>query len=352
MNNADREFSRQLHKVYAWYTLGVLLFIAFLAWLESRGLRREWIGASFLLATIAVYATIGIFCRTTDTNEYYVAGRRIPAMYNGMAIAADWMSAASFVGLVGTLYLGGYSGLAFIVGWTGGFCLVALLIAPYLRQFGQYTIADFFAARYGGRAPRVMAAMAAILCSFVYLVAQIYAIGLISSRLTGIAFEIGIFLGLGGVLLCSFLGGMRAVTWTQVAQYILMIIAFTVPVVWLSVKQTGSPIPHISYGQQLGKITQREEVLLHDAGELQVRDFYAQRVALLDSKLAQAAQALAQDRSSAARRIADLKTANAPVRDIAAAERSLAQLPRDEKKAIALWQQARSAAEIKARPIH
>ena len=351
MNNADREFSRQLHKVYAWYTLGVLLFIAFLAWLESRGLRREWIGASFLLATIAVYATIGIFCRTTDTNEYYVAGRRIPAMYNGMAIAADWMSAASFVGLVGTLYLGGYSGLAFIVGWTGGFCLVALLIAPYLRQFGQYTIADFFAARYGGRAPRVMAAMAAILCSFVYLVAQIYAIGLISSRLTGIAFEIGIFLGLGGVLLCSFLGGMRAVTWTQVAQYILMIIAFTVPVVWLSVKQTGSPIPHISYGQQLGKITQREEVLLHDAGELQVRDFYAQRVALLDSKLAQAAQALAQDRSSAARRIADLKTANAPVRDIAAAERSLAQLPRDEKKAIALWQQARSAAEIKARPL-
>ena len=351
MNNADREFSRQLHKVYAWYTLGVLLFIAFLAWLESRGLRREWIGASFLLATIAVYATIGIFCRTTDTNEYYVAGRRIPAMYNGMAIAADWMSAASFVGLVGTLYLGGYSGLAFIVGWTGGFCLVALLIAPYLRQFGQYTIADFFAARYGGRAPRVMAAMAAILCSFVYLVAQIYAIGLISSRLTGIAFEIGIFLGLGGVLLCSFLGGMRAVTWTQVAQYILMIIAFTVPVVWLSVKQTGSPIPHISYGQQLGKITQREEVLLHDAGELQVRDFYAQRVALLDSKLAQAAQALAQDRSLAARRIADLKTANAPVRDIAAAERSLAQLPRDEKKAIALWQQARSAAEIKARPL-
>lgn len=351
MNNADREFSRQLHKVYAWYTLGVLLFIAFLAWLESRGLRREWIGASFLLATIAVYATIGIFCRTTDTNEYYVAGRRIPAMYNGMAIAADWMSAASFVGLVGTLYLGGYSGLAFIVGWTGGFCLVALLIAPYLRQFGQYTIADFFAARYGGRAPRVMAAMAAILCSFVYLVAQIYAIGLISSRLTGIAFEIGIFLGLGGVLLCSFLGGMRAVTWTQVAQYILMIIAFTVPVVWLSVKQTGSPIPHISYGQQLGKITQREEVLLHDAGELQVRDFYAQRVALLDSKLAQAAQALAQDRSLAARRITDLKTANAPVRDIAAAERSLAQLPRDEKKAIALWQQARSAAEIKARPL-
>jgi cation/acetate symporter len=351
MTNADREFSRQLHKVYAWYTLGVLIFIALLAWLESRGLRREWIGASFLLATIAVYATIGIFCRTTDTNEYYVAGRRIPAMYNGMAIAADWMSAASFVGLVGTLYLGGYSGFAFIVGWTGGFCLVALLIAPYLRQFGQYTIADFFAARYGGRTPRVMSAVAAIMCSFVYLVAQIYAIGLISSRLTGIAFEIGIFLGLGGVLLCSFLGGMRAVTWTQVAQYILMIIAFTVPVVWLSVKQTGSPVPHISYGQQLDKITQREEVLLFDAGELQVRDFYAQRVAQLNDKLAQPAQALALDRQNAARKIADLKAANAPVRDIAAAERALAQLPRDEKKAIVLWQQARSAADIKAKPL-
>jgi cation/acetate symporter len=351
MSDTQREFRTQLHKVYGWYTLGVLAFIATLAWLESRGLRREWIGGSFLLATVAVYSAIGVICRTTDMNEYYVAGRRIPAMYNGMAIAADWMSAASFVGLAGTLYLGGYSGLAFILGWTGGFCLVALLVAPYLRKFGQYTVADFFAARYGGRMPRTMAACAAILCSFVYLVAQIYAVGLISSRLTGIAFEIGIFLGLGGVLLCSFLGGMRAVTWTQVAQYIVMVIAFTVPVVWLSVKQTGSPLPHFAVGAQLEKVTQREAALLVDAGEMQVRDIYTKRVADLNDKLNSPAQAIALDRSIAARKIADLKAVNAPVREIASAERALAQIPRDEKKAIALWQQARAAAEIKAEPL-
>ena len=351
MVDADREFRHQLHKVYGWYTLGVLVFIAFVAWLESRGLRREWIGGGFLLATIAVYATVGVICRTTDTHEYYVAGRRIPAMYNGMAIAADWMSAASFVGLAGTLYLSGYSGLAFILGWTGGFCLLALLVAPYLRKFGQYTVADFFAARYGGRMPRMMAAIAAVFCSFVYLVAQIYAIGLISSRLTGIAFEVGIFLGLGGVLLCSFLGGMRAVTWTQVAQYILMIIAFTVPVVWLSVKQTGSPLPQLAYGTQLEKVTQREATLLVDPGEMQVRDVYTLRIAELNEKLNHPAQALLQDRAAATRKVADLKATGAPLREIASAVRALGQLPRDEKTAITLWQQARTVAENKAKPL-
>ncbi len=347
----QREFTAQLHKAYGWYTLGLLAFIVLLAWLEGRGLKREWIGGSFLMATIAVYAAIGVFCRTADMNEYYVAGRRIPAMYNGMAAAADWMSAASFVGLVGTLYLGGYGGLAFILGWTGGFCLLALLVVPYLRKFGQFTLADFFAARYGGKAPRMMAALAAIMCSFVYLVAQIYAVGLISSRLTGIAFEIGIFMGLGGVLMCSFLGGMRAVTWTQVAQYIVMIIAFLVPVVWLSVKQTGSPVPHFVFGAQLEKVTEREAQLLLNPGELQVQEIYRARVENLDDKLAHPAQALANDRLVAARKIADLKTTNASPRDIAVAEKALAALPRDEKKAISSWQQARTTADAKAKPL-
>ncbi len=348
---SPREFEKQLHKAYGWYTLGVLLFIALLAWLEQRGLRREWIGGSFLMATIAVYAAIGVLCRTADMNEYYVAGRRIPAMFNGMAAAADWLSAASFVGLAGTLYLGGYAGLAFILGWTGGFCLLALLVVPYLRKFGQYTVADFFAARYGGRAPRTMAAVAAILCSFVYLVAQIYAVGLISSRLTGIAFEIGIFLGLGGVLLCSFLGGMRAITWTQVAQYIVMVIAFTVPVVWLSVKQTGSPLPQWVAGLQLEKVTQREAQLLQDPRELQVREIYRKRAQELDAKLAQPAQALVQERGQAARKVAELKAANAPVREIAGAEKALAGVTRDDKKAIVTWEQARAVAQNKAKPL-
>ncbi len=164
--------------------------------------------------------------RTTDAAEYYVAGRRVPAIYNGMATGADWMSAASFIGMAGTLYLTGYGGLAFIMGWTGGYCLVALFLAPYLRKFGQFTIPDFLGARYEGNLPRFIGIVAAILCSFTYVVAQIYGVGIITARLTGLAFEIGIFVGLGGILVCSFLGGMRAVTWTQVAQYIILIIAY------------------------------------------------------------------------------------------------------------------------------
>ena len=229
---STQQFKAGLHRVYRWYTLGLLAFVAVLAVLERMGLPRLWIGFTFLLVTIGLYAGIGIMNRTTDAVEYYVAGRRVPAIYNGMATGADWMSAASFIGLAGTLYLTGYSGLAFIMGWTGGYCLVALVLAPYLRKFGQFTIPDFLAERYGGHIPRLIGVGAAILCSFTYLVAQIYGVGLITSYLTGVAFELGIFLGLGGILVCSFLGGMRAVTWTQVAQYIILVLAYLIPVIW------------------------------------------------------------------------------------------------------------------------
>ena len=211
---ANKAFKQQLNKVYTWYTGGFLVFIAVLAVLEQMGLSRQWIGFIFLFATVALYAGIGVMSRTTDASEYYVAGRRVPAMYNGMATGADWMSAASFIGMAGTLYLTGFGGLAFILGWTGGYCLVALFLAPYLRKFGQFTIPDFLGARYEGNLPRFIGILAAILCSFTYVVAQIYGVGLITTRLSGLAFEIGIFVGLGGILVCSFLGGMRAVTWT------------------------------------------------------------------------------------------------------------------------------------------
>jgi len=203
-------FQAQLNKVYGFYTGGFVAFVIVLAILEQMGLPRDWIGFIFLLATIGLYAGIGIMSRTTDASEYYVAGRRVPALYNGMATGADWMSAASFIGMAGTLYLTGYSGLAFIMGWTGGYCLVALFLAPYLRKFGQFTIPDFLGERYGGNFPRFLGIIAAILCSFTYVVAQIYGVGLITTRLTGVAFELGIFMGLGGILVCSFLGGMRA----------------------------------------------------------------------------------------------------------------------------------------------
>ncbi|MEQ1659078.1 MAG: sodium:solute symporter family protein [Hylemonella sp.] len=284
---ANKAFKQNLNKVYKWYTGGFLFFVVALAILEQMGLPRSWIGFIFLLATIGLYAGIGIMSRTTDAAEYYVAGRRVPAVYNGMATGADWMSAASFIGMAGTLYLTGYGGLAFIMGWTGGYCLVALFLAPYMRKFGQFTIPDFLGERYGGNLPRFLGILAAILCSFTYVVAQIYGVGLITARLTGVAFEIGIFLGLGGILVCSFLGGMRAVTWTQVAQYIILIVAYMIPVVWMSVKQTNVPIPQAVYGYQLEKVTAQEKRLSSDPKELEVREIFKQRSAALAPHAAQ-----------------------------------------------------------------
>ncbi|MDO8904689.1 sodium:solute symporter family protein [Hydrogenophaga sp.] len=350
--DSNRAFKKQLNKVYKWYTGGFFVFVVVLAILEQMGLSREWIGFIFLLATIGLYAGIGIMSRTTDAAEYYVAGRRVPAVYNGMATGADWMSAASFIGMAGTLYLTGYSGLAFIMGWTGGYCLVALFLAPYLRKFGQFTIPDFLGERYGGNLPRFIGIFAAILCSFTYVVAQIYGVGLITSRLTGVAFELGVFLGLGGILVCSFLGGMRAVTWTQVAQYIILIIAYMIPVVWLSVKQTSIPVPQAIYGFQLEKVSAKEKLLTQDPKELEVRGIFKARSDALAEKLKDPAAALVADKAAAEARLAELRAANAPSVDIAAAERAVADVPRDEAAARAAWTRAKAAADAKARPLN
>ena len=349
---SNKAFKSQLNKVYTWYTGGFFIFVVALAILEQMGLSREWIGFIFLLATIGLYAGIGIMSRTTDAAEYYVAGRRVPAVYNGMATGADWMSAASFIGMAGTLYLTGYSGLAFIMGWTGGYCLVALFLAPYLRKFGQFTIPDFLGERYGGNLPRFLGIAAAILCSFTYVVAQIYGVGLITSRLTGVAFELGIFLGLGGILVCSFLGGMRAVTWTQVAQYIILIVAYMIPVVWLSVKQTSVPVPQAIYGVQLEKVTAKEKLLANDPKELEVREIFKQRSAALAEKLKDPAAALAADKAAAEGKLAQVRAANAPAAEVAAAEKAVADLPKDEADAKAAWTRAKAAADTKARPLN
>lgn len=347
-----RQFKAQLHRIYRWYTLGFVLFVALLAGLERLGMPRSWIGLTFLLSTIALYAGIGIMSRTTDTTEYYVAGRRVPAIYNGMAIGADWMSAASFLGLAGTLYLTGYSGLAFIMGWTGGYCLVALVLAPYLRKFGQFTIPDFLGERYGGHLPRLIGVAATILCSFTYLVAQIYGVGIITSYLTGIAFELGIFLGLGGLLVCSFLGGMRAVTWTQVAQYIILLVAYLIPVVWLSVKQTGNPVPQAVYGYQLEKVTAKEKELSIDTRELEVREIFRQRAEVLAEKMTHPELSMAADKQAATKKLEALKARNAPVAEVSAAGKALAALPKDEGAALRDWGIAKAADEIKSQPLN
>ena len=350
-NTTNAAFKKSLNKVYTWYTGGFIAFVIVLALAEQMGLTRSWIGYIFLAATVLLYAGIGVMSRTNDAAEYYVAGRRVPAIYNGMATGADWMSAASFIGMAGTLYLTGYSGLAFIMGWTGGYCLVALFLAPYLRKFGQFTIPDFLGARYDGNLPRLLGIIAAILCSFTYVVAQIYGVGLITTRLSGVPFEIGIFLGLGGILVCSFLGGMRAVTWTQVAQYIILIIAYMIPVVWLSVKQTGVPIPQAIYGYQLEKVTAKEAELIKDPKELEVRAIFKQRADEAEAKLKNVPAAMAADKAAAEKTLADLKAANAAKPAIEAATKALAALPTTEAAARAKYTADRNANNARSAPL-
>lgn len=344
------EFKKELNKVYAWYTGSFIVFVLLLAFLEQIGLPKNWIGYFFLAGTVMLYAAIGLMSRTNDAAEYYVAGRRVPAMYNGMATGADWMSAASFIGMAGTLYLTGYGGLAFILGWTGGYCLVALFLAPYLRKFGQFTIPDFLGARYEGNLPRLIGIFAAILCSFTYVVAQVYGVGLITAGLTGLAFEVGIFAGLAGILVCSFLGGMRAVTWTQVAQYVILIIAYLLPVVWLSVKHTGSPIPQVVYGYTLQKVTAKEEVLLKDPKELEVRAIFQARSDAAAEKLKDVPTAMAADKSAARKKVDDLKAANSGVAEIKAAENALNGLPRGEAAARTAYRAAETLNAARAAP--
>jgi cation/acetate symporter len=349
---SNKAFFNQLKKYYTWYTGGFLVFLVLLGIAEQMGLSRTAMGYVFLLATVALYAGIGIMARTSDASEYYVAGRRVPAFFNGMATGADWMSAASFIGMAGTLYLSGFDGLAFVTGWTGGYCLVALLLAPYLRKFGQFTIPDFLGERYGGNIVRSIGIFAAILCSFTYVIAQIYGVGLITSRFTGLEFGIGVFVGLGGILVCSFLGGMKAVTWTQVAQYIILIIAYLTPVVILSVQQTGNPIPQIAYGQQLAKITQREIVLNKDPKELEVRAIIKARADAGIANLKDPDAAFAKGKTELDQKLADLKAANAPADQVAAAEKAMASYPKDVTAAKAFYTKEKGlaprAAAIKA----
>lgn len=337
-------YNRRLHWRFAWFVFGLFVLLGAVALAERWGMSRAWVAGIFLSATLILYAVIGVYSRTAEAAEYYVAGRRVPAMYNGMATAADWMSAASFISLAGGLYLQGFSGngsqpggLAYILGWTGGFCLVAMLVAPYLRRMGLYTVPDYFAVRFGGRWPRMLAAFAAVLCSFTYVVAQLYGVGLITSRLTGVNFEIGILLGLGGVLLCSFLGGMRAVTWTQVTQYVVIILAFLIPVSWLSYKQTGNPLAPLAYGQQLDKIAVLERVLQDSPAEKQVTDEYARRARSLDFKLRDVGIALQAERDALRHKIHALVNARADDQQIAAVRRDLAALPKDTAAARERW---------------
>ncbi|NCW86547.1 MAG: cation acetate symporter, partial [Oxalobacteraceae bacterium] len=272
---------------YFWlYTAGFCALLASLAILEHEGFPRFWLGYLFLFTTIVVYG----------------------------------------------LYLHGFDGLAYILGWTGGFCLIALLIAPYLRRLGQYTVPDYLAARYAGTegagAVRAIAVIATLIISFTYVVAQIYGVGLITSRFTGIDFSVGIFLGLASILVCSFLGGMRAITWTQIAQYVIVIIAFMIPVSWLALKQTGIPLPQIAYGPALERLAKQEQALTEKDSEQQVRKMYLKRAQSMEAKIVSLPRSWDAGRAEARKRLQELQTSNASLIDIKAANRALADYPK------------------------
>jgi len=346
-----RQFSRVLAWRYALFLIGFWVLIAVMAAAERAGVHRSWLGASFLVLTVAAYAGIGFICRTSNEAEYFVAGRRVPALFNGLATAADWMSAASFLGTAGVLYLQGQAGFAYILGWTGGYVLLALLLAPYLRRFGQYTVPDFLGERYGGSLPRLIGAAATVAVSFVYLVVQIYGVGLITSHLTGFGFELGIFVGLGGVLVCSFLGGMRAVTWTQVAQYLVLIVAYLVPLMWLSAKQTGNLLPLFSYSQQLQQVAQREKELAADPAERDVMQQLRRRADEAENKLRDVPASMLRDEAQQQQLVATLRAENAPLARIQRAEREYAQRPRTEAQARLAYTREREVALASAQPL-
>ena len=252
------KFIDNLPKVYGLYTGGFLVFIILMAIAEQAGMSAKLIGIFFVAFTVAIYAIIGYLSRTLQVDAYYVAGRQVPTVFNGMATAADWMSGASFVAMAGGIYFKGYGYMALLVGWTGGYVLVASLLAPYLRKFGCYTVPDFIGTRYGGNLARLSAVLVLTVASFTYVTAQINATGTIASVALDIPFEIAVYVGLASILMCSMLGGMRAVTWTQVAQYIVLIIAYLLPVFWISNKMGAGFFPHFMLADEVARIAELE----------------------------------------------------------------------------------------------
>ena len=205
-----------------------------------------FVGLSFCL-----YLVIAWLSRVRDTEGFYVAGRGVPAIANGMATAADWMSAASFISMAGLIATMGYAGGVYLMGWTGGYVLLALLLAPYLRKFGHYTVPDFIGDRYESNVARLVAVVCAIFVSFTYVAGQMRGVGIVFSRFLEVDINVGVTIGMVIVFVYATLGGMKGITWTQVAQYWVLITAFLIPAIAISIRLTGQPIPQIGMGSQL-----------------------------------------------------------------------------------------------------
>lgn len=335
------KLAHRLIRSYAFYTIGFLAFVYVMWRIELSTGPGMWIGYVFLFVPIAVYAVIGLLSRTSDLVEYYVAGRRVPSLFNGMATAADWLSAASFIGLAGSLYASGYDGLAYMMGWTGGYCLVAFLLAPYVRKLARYTIADFLGTRFSSNLVRALAVLATILCSFVYLVAQIQGVGLIAMRFIGVDFAIGIFCGLAGILVCSFLGGMRAVTWTQVAQYIILISAILIPVSLIAHRDGLGWLPQFNYGRLMERVETLEGNVRDASTEQSVRDEFRHRAGLWQARLDALPQSFVDEKTRLTDALVDLRRRNGPLREIDSLQRQLASFPHDAEAARVVWTEQR-----------
>jgi cation/acetate symporter len=214
----------------------------------------------WVILTFGLYIGIAIRSRAKDTSDYYVAGGGVPAIANGAAVAADWMSAASFISMAGLVSFMGYGGSVYLMGWTGGYVLLALLLAPYLRKFGKYTVPDFVGDRYSDGA-RIVAVVAAIFVSLTYVAGQMRGVGVVFSRFLEVSVTIGVIIGMAVVLFYAVLGGMKGITWTQVAQYTVLIVAYLIPAVAIASNLTGNPIPHLSFGEILGELDGIQEDL-------------------------------------------------------------------------------------------
>tara|TARA_A100001234_G_scaffold195103_1_gene183785 strand:+ start:314 stop:2011 length:1698 start_codon:yes stop_codon:yes gene_type:complete len=200
--------------------------------------------------TFALYIGIAIWSKTNSTSEFYIAGKGVNPVANGMATAADWMSAASFISMAGIISFVGYDGSVYLMGWTGGYVLLALLLAPYLRKFGKFTVPDFIGDRYYSNTARTVAIFCALVVSFTYVAGQMRGVGIVFSRYLEVDINNGVFIGMGIVLFYAILGGMKGITYTQVAQYCVLIFAFMVPAIFLSIQMTGNPIPQLGFGSE------------------------------------------------------------------------------------------------------
>jgi cation/acetate symporter len=337
-------FLDNLAKIYGIYTGGFIFFVIALGIAEAWfGMTPIMIGYVYMAITIGLYAVIGISSRTAKISEYYVAGRSVPAFFNGMATGSDWMSAASFIGMAGTIFGLGYDGLAYIMGWTGGYVLLAVFLGPYLRKFGQFTIPDFLGARYGGHAARSIGILAAIIASFTYLIAQVTGVGIIMSRFLNLDFSVGVFVGLGGILVCSMLGGMKAVTWTQVAQYIILILAYLVPPTVMSYKVTGVPVSEIMYGQILQRIDVKEKEINANPKEVEVLGLWKKQADDLDADIKGLPGSLAAKKTALQEKLAALP-ATATVAEKEAIDKAIKALPVTPEIAKDKWGDAKKAA--------